>query len=76
MAKVVEESHKDGLITMNVENQLLNPTDYSPKVENHLNCYHLLKNIKIHNFLVEGQKTKELRKPIRKSSNCRSCRIR
>ena len=29
-AKVVEESHKDGLIVKNVENQLLNPTDYSP----------------------------------------------
>ena len=29
-AKVVEDSHKDGLIVKNVENQLLNPTDYSP----------------------------------------------
>ena len=29
-AKVVEESHRDGLIVKNVENQLLNPTDYSP----------------------------------------------
>ena len=29
-AKVVADSHKDGLIVKNVENQLLNPTDYSP----------------------------------------------
>ena len=28
--KVVEDSHKDGIIVKNVENQLLNPTDYSP----------------------------------------------
>ena len=28
--KVVEESHRDGIIVKNVHNQLLNPTDYSP----------------------------------------------
>jgi len=28
--KVVEDSHRDGIIVKNVHNQLLNPTDYSP----------------------------------------------
>ena len=28
--KVVEDSHKDGIIVKKVHNQLLNPTDYSP----------------------------------------------